>query len=50
MKEYVNGNIRCSLNDIYLKINKKISISSICIIFKKINITHKKIIIMLYAY
>ena len=43
IKEYVNDNIGCSLNDIYSKINKNISISSICTILKKLNITHKKI-------
>ena len=40
---FVNQNNGCSLNDIYLYINKNISKSSIINILKKLNITNKKI-------
>jgi transposase len=40
---FIEQNNGCSLNDIYLHINKKISKASIINIVKKLNITHKKI-------
>lgn len=43
VKLFVDQNNGCSLNDIYLHINKKISKSSIINIHKKLNITNKKI-------
>ena len=49
VKLFVNDNNGCGLNDIYKFINKEISKSSICNILKKINITHKKLTLILYV-
>ena len=43
VKNFVDLNNGCNLNDIYLNINKEISKSSIVNLLKKINITNKKI-------